>query len=346
MTRKRSRLISLLLALIVTGVGFLIWELTRARYTARARLLVAAAVPKVLFQTVETEGRSDDYRRYQLTQVALVKSQFVLNAALHASDGKVNAYRTIQEQADPIAWLQDNLKVDFVSGSEVMEIALSGDRPSDIAGIVNAVKNAYMEEVANKDANQRSDRHTKLKKIKDNYAVILKERQDTIRKLSESVGSDGLIAGVRKDVLSRLYYDLGSQRVQLKLERAEAETLLGRRRKTAGDATGSARKEIEQIEDRLAILGAREAVLAEELKQTANVMSAVNVFNSIDLTSVQDEISQMRDAAQKVGAEIEKLNIELEAPSRIRPIEDAGPPTRRSFLTERILATIFHPSTR
>jgi uncharacterized protein involved in exopolysaccharide biosynthesis len=344
MTRKRSRLISLLLALIVTGVGFLIWDLARARYTARARLLVAAAVPKVLFQTVETEGRNDDYRRYQLTQVALVKSQMVLNAALQDSNGKVNAYRMIREQADPITWLQNSLNVEFVAGSEVMEIGLSGDRPDEIAGIVNAVKTAYIEEVANADTKLRMERHAKLKKIKDNYAKILKERQETQRILAEAATGDKLRMDAATKFTTALYPIFATQYVQIRLDRAEVETLLARRKPSAA-ASDQVRKEIGQLDDRLAVLTAREKEANEQMGRLHLETSAATI-PTLDLTLLDDDVALIKDVARKVGAEIEALNIELEAPPRIRMIEDAVPPTQRSFVTERILAMIFNPSSR
>ena len=38
--------------------------------------------------------------------------------------------------------------------------------PQEIAGIVNAVKKAYIDEVVNVDTKQRADRHEQLKKLK------------------------------------------------------------------------------------------------------------------------------------------------------------------------------------
>jgi hypothetical protein len=331
--RKPSASVFFFLTLIALAMGLAVWSLPalRAAQEAGTRLhatfLIATHPPRVVFSTADVElssgGGSDEYERYMNTQRALIESQLVLNAAL--AEPAVRKLTSIQNRPDPIAWLQQVVEVRHPKDTEILEIYLaagSGASSDDEAAIINAVARAYMEEVVNVETKMRMDRHQRLKKIKDNCANALKERQDTVRKLSERVGSDGPIAGVREDILSRLYYDLGSQRVQLKLERAEAETLLGRRRKTAGDATGSARKEIEQIEDRLAMLGARDAAIVEELKQMGREIQTT-LSNTLDLTSFQDEISELRDAARKVGAEIEKLNIELEAPPRIRKVEDA-----------------------
>ena len=111
-----------------------------------------------------------------------------------------------------------------------------------------------MDEVANVYTKQRSARHDKLKKLKTQYGEMLRERRDNLRKLSVYVGSHESFTSQEKKVLPRLYHDLRTQRVKLLLERAEAETLLARRKKAEGAATEPVRKEIAQIEDRLAVL--------------------------------------------------------------------------------------------
>ena len=187
---RRRQTLALGVALLAVAIsGPAAWFLVpAAKYKTQARLQLAAQPPKVLFRTVETDTSGEDYRRYQSTQLTLVKSQLVLNAAL--SDKAVAKYAMIRDKIDPIAWLQENLKVDFVSASEVMEISLSGDDPAEIAGIVNAVKKAYMDEVVNVDTKRRADRYAMLGRIKDKYGEILKERRDRLRKNAEAVGSD------------------------------------------------------------------------------------------------------------------------------------------------------------
>ena len=45
---------------------------------------------------------------------------------------------------------------------------------------------------------------------------------------------------------------------------------------------------------------------------------------TLDLQSIQDEVAQMQAIVEKVGSEVEALNVELGAPPRIRTIEDAS----------------------
>jgi hypothetical protein len=329
--------LSFLVAVVALAGGLAVWgpPALRAAQEAgkrpHATLQITVHPPRILFSTADGEpssGGIGEYERYMNTQRALIQSQLILDAAL--AQPAIRELPSIKNRPDAVAWLQQVLEVRHAKDNEILQLSMaasSGASSDDQAAIINAVVRAYMDEVVNVETRRRADRHAKLKKIKDNYAQALRERQDTLRKLSEQVGTDEPVAGVRKDVLSRLYYDLRSQRVQLKLERAEAETLLGRRQKTERTAPGSASKEIEQIEDRLAILGAREAVIAEELKQMdREIQTTLSIASqALDLASLHDEISQLRDAAQKVGAEIEKLNIELEAPPRVRLVESAVP---------------------
>jgi polysaccharide biosynthesis transport protein len=322
MTRKRS----LIIAVVVTLAGVVAsWLLIPRKFKAQAKLQLVAQAPMVLFRTVETDTTGDDYRRYQLTQLALVKSQLVLNAAL--LDRDVSRFHMIREQIDPIAWLQENVKADFVVGSEVMEISLTGDDPVEIAGVVNAIKKAYMDEIVNADTKRRADRHTKLKSISDNYADILRERRERLYRLREQRGAKDpdFRAIVIQETLSSRYTSLRAQRVQLAMEQAKAEALLARRKQSAGSKSEQLRKEIGELEDKLAVLTAHQKVVETELEQ---VMRESRKFaaQSADVLQLEDEIAQFEQMSRQVASEVEALNVELQAPPRVRTVEDAVPP--------------------
>src|SRR5262249_50273671 len=157
--RKRFILVCFLIALILAAGGYAVWRLYPGKYTAYALLQVSSNVPRILFQTADNTVESD-HKRYRTTQLALVKSQLVLDAALRNAKGR--NFRMVREQTDPRAWLHDNLKVEFVADSEVMEIALSGDDPKEVAGLVNAVKIAYMQESVDTNAKRRMERFDML----------------------------------------------------------------------------------------------------------------------------------------------------------------------------------------
>ncbi len=328
---KRLNLISLLLAVIVTLGGYVVWRSHFTKFRAQARLAVMQHIPRILFRTAESEN-ADEYKRYQRTQQALVTSQLVLNTAL--LDESIRKFRMLREQFDPIAWIQDALEVEFIGESEVMEIALRGDYPDEVAGLVNAVTKAYVDEVVDVDTKRRADRHEKLKKLKQTYQELLKERREALRKLSEIGASDDRlrIAGLERRDLLRLHHDLWMQRIDLQRERAEAETRLAERNKAVADATDPVRKEIDRIEDQLAGLIAQEKVFDERLAQISGEIRKSG-SHELDLEPLKAEIAAMEDVARKLADEIEALNIERQAPPRVRLIETAIPPRTREGVT-------------
>ncbi len=299
-----------------------------------------------------------------------------------------------------------------------MEISLSGDDPTEITGIVNAVKKAYMEEVVNVDFKRRAARHAMLKKAKERYTTILKERRATLRKLAETVGSDDRqtlalrqqfaiehMAEMRKelrevqsrkrhlaaqikmihpqdndtrnaapeitesDIERAIDQDPTVRRLLDKLAQQEEQftSNMAHLQRVARNATSDPLKarlghEIEatrrSLEDRrkalrpTAIRGLQErgqsdkatrgdemeqelVVLAElerELEGEVKSVSAVNqslTVNTLDLQEIQDEVVQLNDVAAKIGSEVEAINVELEAPPRIRLVDDATIPQIR-----------------
>jgi hypothetical protein len=328
-TRKRLARKSPILVLVAIGSGLLIGIVPSRGDDAepskrpRALLHVAAHAPSGLFTTRE---KSEDYNRHLQTQFATTKSHLVLNTAIQQP--AIARLAASSKQPDPIAWLAQNLEASNVNNSEVVQISFSprsGASGTDQSAIINAVVSAYLQEVVGVEQKQRADRHSKLKRIKQQYADLLKERRDHARKLSESLGSGGPLADVEEQTLVRRYTTLLDQRLKLRLDHAAAETVLGRRQKAANRETDPVRKEIAQLEDRLAVLTAQDKVFQDELSQVAGKKRSA-VEASLVLMELNDEIAQLENAARKVGAEVETLNIELGAPPRVRIIDNAVPP--------------------
>ncbi len=177
--------------MLAVGVaGPAAWYLVpQSKYRAQATLQVVAQSPQILFKVIESQGNGgEEYKRYQKTQVNLVKSRLVLNAALQQEG--VARYALIRSEPDPPKYLQEKLEVGFVGESELMEIALSGDDPKELAGLVNAIKKAYMDEVVDVELKGRTARYDHLTKLEKEYNDLLKGRRETLRKLAETVGSD------------------------------------------------------------------------------------------------------------------------------------------------------------
>src|SRR5262249_46983756 len=92
-----------------------------------------------------------------------------------------------------------------------------------------------------------------------------------------------------------------------------------------GDNQGA---ELVSAQRRVAALDQLEKVTAQEVERLSKGTKSLNQ-NSLNLESIQDEIALADGAAKTIGQEIEALNVELQAPPRIRQLSKAEEPRAR-----------------
>jgi len=137
----------------------------------RSLLFVSSKDPYILFP--RNDGYSFDM--YQRSQIAAVKSRFVISAALKQRDPDTIAnLAIIQEKPDPIQWLEKELQVDFSVSPEQMRISLRGDNTGEMKLLVNAVTKAYLTEFVDREKNKRLDR---LEQLKRAFSKIDEQKQ-------------------------------------------------------------------------------------------------------------------------------------------------------------------------
>jgi capsular exopolysaccharide synthesis family protein len=127
-------------------------------------------------------------------------------------------------------------------------------------------------------------------------------------------------------VLRRIRQDMAATQKLLKSKRAALRPIAIRELQQNGTSGPTIRAG--GIEQELAILDDLEQQLTAQLKSVSdNNLALTN--KTLDLQSLQDEIAQMQASALKVIGEVEALDVELTAPRRIQPTEDAKAPLTR-----------------
>jgi capsular exopolysaccharide synthesis family protein len=169
--------------------------------TAFATLHLDPIQRKLLFDLGDRPGD------YQNTQLALVKSRLVLNAALRKP--KVASLPILQQQDYPLEWLEENLKVTFNGSPEIMQISLSSAKyTDDVAVLVNAVTVAYLEEIVDKENNRRQNDLKSLQTFAQDYGTKVKGLRATLRKLQEQAGAVAdRQALILRQELAKIEYD-------------------------------------------------------------------------------------------------------------------------------------------
>ncbi len=174
--------LGLVAAAIAVGVT---WYLMPVRYTATALVHLDSVPPQGLLVSGEHQ---DDFLAYQRTQATMVKGRLVLQAALRRPE--VAELREIRAQGDPVQWLGENIVVDSTLGPEIMRVSLAGANPQDLPVALNAVVQAYLNEVGGKE---RARRQTQMEQVWEKYRSAeeeLRRKRGLLRELEASLGTE------------------------------------------------------------------------------------------------------------------------------------------------------------
>jgi uncharacterized protein involved in exopolysaccharide biosynthesis len=224
------------------GLGAGMWFLKPPQYTAVAVLRVGPE-PRLLPGERATATLGGE--TYKQTQAALVKSRPVLKLALQTplpgeEGGTVgNSLKMISLEPDQFVWLEENLKVGFAEGTDLMRISLSGDAPQELAILVNAVKEAYLQEVANAEQIDRERKLDELNKACKKLETNLETQQKMLRQWAEALkANDPRVIQQMQQIALTEYAAARSELARLQVLLGDAELDLKVRQAPFQDAQG------------------------------------------------------------------------------------------------------------
>jgi hypothetical protein len=235
------------------------------------------------------------------TQLALLKSNFVLTAAIRPPG--IGSLSVLADKPDPVKWLQDNLAVDFPQNGEILSISLTGDElPEDLVRLVDSVSKAYKDEVINELRQRRLAMRDLLARNLENLNKDVKrkldEYLDIARETGKFIGGDG---------------ELLQQIAAKQLDRIEDE-IIRLESSLAVDVRNEDAKR-EAIEKRVKQL----------VEKKVNVISEITlaVARSADLETREEELKQLQEIAHDMSVKLEQLDIDVSSPDQIRQVQPA-----------------------
>jgi capsular exopolysaccharide synthesis family protein len=251
---RRHLGLALSLGLLCAGLAAVTtwYVLPMSKYTAQSLLQIASAPQRILSSGQANNDRGE-FVLYKQTQEVLLKSRFVLQAALR--NPKVGQLPSVREQIDPVEWLGRKLTITFTG--EILQVSLKGNDPVEITDLVNAVTDAYLREVVNADRNRRRARHAQLKDVYAKYIDGLKGKRDALRAIAVLAG------GNDKQTLAFKHQIAMEHHARAEQEHAQIKSEL---RKALGQL---------QILDARAQAPIQRTVSNEELKRTVDADPAV-----------------------------------------------------------------------
>jgi capsular exopolysaccharide synthesis family protein len=149
---RRRWLLALCIGIVAAGAaGTTLWFLFPESSSATALFQVANEQQSIAFDVNQQRQNFDILKK---TQLALLRSYFVLNAAVR--DPGIASLSIFADVPNPVEWLQENLRVDFPQQGEILSISLSDDAPpEDLVRLIDSIAKAYRDEVIYEEKQRR-----------------------------------------------------------------------------------------------------------------------------------------------------------------------------------------------
>ncbi len=150
----------------------------------------------------------------------------MLNAALRSP--KVKDVGEIQKELDPVAWLEKKINVDYGISPEIMRISMSGPDSKQLPILVEAVRDAYLNEIVDKEYQARLGRLELLKELYAQYELGLKKKREDLRTLANGLGSTNpQLVAVKQEFAWRELHTIQTEllSVQSQLRKAHLEVV-------------------------------------------------------------------------------------------------------------------------
>jgi polysaccharide biosynthesis transport protein len=241
--RRRWRsacLRGLLAALALAAATYWAWP---ARYTARALIQL---LPQNSL-AAGSGGPQEDFAAFRTTQAALLCSRPVLQAAL-ARPG-IADLPEVRRFADPVGWMEKTVAVDDARDSEILAVNLSGSQPEDLAAVLNALVESYVQETIQQKTALRSGPAAQLQQKYQQYRQTVRQQQQELQEReghsgAASAGSAPLDGPASAERLADAKQN--RRHIQEELETARAELSAAREQQKRESTSGSLESAIEE----------------------------------------------------------------------------------------------------
>ena len=215
---------------------------------------------------------SSEYESYRKTQVQLIKSPFVLMSALRRPG--IAELKTLQdEKEDQVGWLSRNVQVTAPMESEVLQVRLRGENAGDVTQIVNAVTQAYLNDVVNKEKADRLERRDTIERQYKQNMTEVRRRLTEFNDLAKALGThDSIEVATQR---SLLLDHLSTLRSQLTLMQRDLSVLDAELAVLDAKSRGDINEEEALPDEMLDAMLARDPMIAELRDRLASLDEAM-----------------------------------------------------------------------
>jgi capsular exopolysaccharide synthesis family protein len=278
---RRHWLVAFVLGgILAAAAGTAAFFAIRPSYTAVAMIRVAVNEPAAWKHLAGEYRIANEYDFFRGTQQQLLKSRFVLHAALRTAG--ISDLDVIRDQGDSaLDWLEKAIRVGAIKDSEMLTVSLSASDAEEAAKILDAVVKSYRDEVDTLESGQRRARLAELE-------VAVSQREEQIRrKRTELKGfvdqwgtSDAQALSIAQQVLVQHF---------------------GENRRELAQVQGEKRKILAELRSQQAVLEAYKKGKPEDLLQTDFIGALANdpIYRQAltDLSAIQRDNAMTESVA-------------------------------------------------
>jgi hypothetical protein len=178
---------------------------------ATAVLQVRAAQPRI-FPVDDAKVDWKEFEFYRANLAAAIKSMPVIDSALN--DKSLAALPIVKQHgAEADDWLSDAIEVDVPANSEFMSVTINSGEKNQSRTLVNAVVNAFIREIVEKETYEHRQRRDSLEKQLNGLTQRILDKKRQFDELSRQIGTS----------------DSEAVRVKKRIAQEEVDSLLHRR---------------------------------------------------------------------------------------------------------------------
>jgi hypothetical protein len=313
----------LLLALMTLGTGAVLLCRIKAEAQEAERPLPAlqkADAPRggqvLVYALVQLEPPpGENFDLFRKTQITLVKSALVVKTALKRPE--LAAKKLLAKEEDPVRWLEENLVVDFPNEATVLRIGLPGRPRQELAELVNAVTETYLDEVLGNDRTQ-AKRLRDLDELADTYRKHVEQKRQSLRDLTQVLGIE-TTPQMMEQYLQKQLGDSSRERRRVKLAAVAAQVRL-ERLKASRNLPGKA-ADIARLEEEMEVFAEQEKVLRQEEKELLTRAGQLQM-HALQLQALRTDVEHAEKRLMEMQAQLEDNMRVMRAP-RFRLLQKA-----------------------
>ncbi len=157
-----------------------------AKYTATAYFKVQFQAPSIQPQALEFSIK--EFEIYKRTQRQLLKSRFVLMAALRKPEvAKIPSVRAQLREGDAVRWLGELIKVEYPDDAEIMTVSCTRNNPNEAQTLLRAVVDAYMMEIVVDERYLKKERLNELERSCMSLDMELRKKKEVFILLTPDI---------------------------------------------------------------------------------------------------------------------------------------------------------------